>query len=97
MEDLKNKEKKLGKRNINKLNSEDLDEVSGGFVYRARMHPTDQWEVIDKDTGRVLDRYSTREEAKSRAQREWKQSPERLSWDKLKKIRQGENGINLDK
>ena len=94
MEDLKNKEKEL---EINKLNSKDLDEVSGGFIYHARMHPTDQWEVIDKNTGEVIESYQTRAEAESRAQREWNQSPEKIDWSTLKKIRKRKNGVNLDK
>ncbi len=93
----KNKERELGKKDVNKLNSEDLEAVSGGLIYHARNHPTDPWEVIDKNTGEVKLRCKTRGEAESRAQREYNESSDKISWKQLKKIRQGENGINLNR
>ncbi len=49
--------------NIETLNHENEEEVSGGYIYKCNNHPDFQWEVISDVTGNVLGRFASRGEA----------------------------------
>lgn len=82
---LENSEINSQKRDIKSLNPADLDEVSGGYIYHARMHKDYQWEVLDIN-GQVLSSYDSRKDAEAGAER-LGQRKDKISWSKLDYIR----------
>lgn len=94
---LENSEVTGQKRDIESLNPEDLDEVSGGYIYRARMHKDYQWEVLDIN-GQVLSSYDSRKDAEAGAER-LGQRKDKISWSKLDYIRHKDkrNRSNFDR
>lgn len=82
---LENSEVTGQKRDIKSLNPADLDEVSGGYIYRARMHKDYQWEVLDIN-GQVLSSYDSRKDAEEAAER-LGQRKDKISGRKLDYIR----------
>lgn len=73
------------KRDIETLNPEDLDEISGGYIYHARMYDDYRWELIDIN-GQVVSRYDSRKDAEKAAERLGYRK-DKISWSKLKGIR----------
>ena len=72
---------------LNGLNDEDLEKVSGGYVYAAGEDDDLPYEVINDARGIVLGRYATLEEAKKAAREEFHMSDETIDWIDLMKLR----------
>lgn len=53
----------MEKRDLTALNPEDIEKVSGGYVYNNTDHPDYTWEAISNRDGSVIGRYRTKEEA----------------------------------
>lgn len=74
-----------------KINNDDLEDVSGGYIFHVGKEdtpdPEHRWEVIDDKTGKVLGRYSTRKQA--RAEADYKGASKSRIWrgNYLKKLR----------
>ena len=77
---------------IKKLSEDDLENVSGGIVFDAHdIVGGDEdfdhvWQVLDDKTGRVLQRCSTRDDARQWA-RDNNQNRMEITWDQVCQLR----------
>ena len=71
--------------NAKKLNEEELKDASGGYIYN-HMGDTYGWEVIDDNTGEVIDRNFHRSAAEEYC-RAHGINPARITWEELEKLR----------
>lgn len=76
-----------------KLNAEELGNVSGGFVFNAQnisgADPANPWEVIDNKNGNVLARFPSKQQAVAKAQ-SYGSNPYNgmdIDWDGVCKLR----------
>ena len=74
------------------LSKEELDKVSGGYVFEIldgfdAEGPLFTYEVIDDDTGNVMESFDYLDQAREYA-RSHGMSGERINWDQLKAIRE---------
>ena len=51
--------------NIETLNHENEEEVSGGYIYKCNNHPDYKYEVISNKSGNVVGRFATEKEARN--------------------------------
>ena len=69
------------------LNDDELEKVSGGYVFTEGEDDDLPFEVINDARGNVLGRYSSLEEAKRAAREEFRMSEDTISWIELMKLR----------
>ena len=70
-----------------KMENEELKEVNGGYLFGSGDHLNDKWEVIDDNTGEVLAKFQTWDEAERAAREQYGMSTEIIFWDKLRDLR----------
>ncbi|HAG69622.1 MAG TPA: hypothetical protein DCL38_06585 [Lachnospiraceae bacterium] len=83
------------KNNI--LNDEELNAVSGGFLFNASgiqgSDPNHPWEVIDNTNGNVLGRFSSQQEATIWAVKSFggmnTDDITQINWDNVQRLRSG--------
>lgn len=78
---------------VQKLDDDALENVSGGYLFYAGQisgaDPNKPWEVIDNHNGSVIDRFSNRSDAERRA-RDFGSEPANtmeINWTQLQQLR----------
>ncbi len=74
------------KKEVNELNPEESEKVSGGYVYQTFSTPYTNYKVIDDKDGKVLGRYNTMSKAKEMARRKGQDDTE-ISYAALSDLR----------
>ena len=77
----------LKRTELKLIGENELEKVSGGYVYGGGILKGKKWEVIDDGNGNVLGRYETEKEAKKMAGKK-SQSKKELSWKELCDLRE---------
>ena len=72
---------------LKKLGDENVDELSGGYVYKYGDRENYPFEVIDDNNGSVLGRYATLEDAQYAAKNKFGMSEKTIDWYSLKHLR----------
>ncbi len=90
------KTNELENQEMTNLEKDDLEKVTGGYVFYAPWHEDYKYEVIDDKTLGVMGRYKTQEDAK-RAARHLRQGDEIIkSKRKLERMRKQRDEIGRD-
>lgn len=81
---------------VNKLNDEDMDNVSGGMIFNAKGYegnPSLPWEVVANHNCQVLGAFGTRDEAVRYAQKFGKDSYNTMEvdWSTVQRLRNNPN------